>query len=484
MIASTKPRSALLAYCALADRLNKPGAGIAQALTPFLAEVCQPFAGEFFDAAMFSSAVSEKYGIRIPRLAALGLAEHLEKEGLLTAVTGHAKSTAYRYSPAKLMSAEAVVSSVTEAEIDAVLNSFVEFCRADAALGAQTDTRLQSAFFERLLNADSMRLLSRREMSNAAKKGSETLLLKKPVIELEPHEREELHLDFLVSQYLLDLRDSNPTGFERVSDIAFANMAAEALAVFREPLTEHTSLSTLTVYLDSPLLLDMLGVNTEYSDYGQELLRAIKSSGATPAIFDHCVAEAESVVGAQLARLRSGINQMTNGWGTSAKPDLLSALVGCVGARASNRLGIAVHRDPEVNLHRRSPVAVGDIEADLVNRMQAWRNADSRDHDRKSVWECSQSATQRTPVHASVILDFSFSPETRRWFILPMTRGPSGLRAQPDIAKFTSRSGRRLQCRTSSLRDIFGSAVAAATARFQRRACWRTVLPRYARART
>src|SRR5690242_16942497 len=97
MGANTKPKRTLLAYCALAERLNRPGAGVIQALTPFLAEACHPFAGELFDASKFSAAVAEKFGIRIPRLAALGLAEHLEREGLLTPVSGHALSTVYRY---------------------------------------------------------------------------------------------------------------------------------------------------------------------------------------------------------------------------------------------------------------------------------------------------------------------------------------------------------------------------------------------------
>ena len=87
MTANTKPKRALLAYCALAERLNKPGTGVVQALTPFLAEACHAFSGDLFDASKFSAAVAEKFGIRIPRLAALGLAEHLEREGLLTTET-------------------------------------------------------------------------------------------------------------------------------------------------------------------------------------------------------------------------------------------------------------------------------------------------------------------------------------------------------------------------------------------------------------
>jgi hypothetical protein len=359
MTANTKPKRTLLAYCALAERLNSPGAGVIQALTPFLAEACHAFSGELFDASKFSAAVAERFGIRIPRLAALGLAEHLEKEGLLTAVSGHALSTVYRYAKFDVAAADLTTSAVTEVEIERVLRSFVEHCKSDSRLSSIEEGQLHASFLDRLLHPDSMRLLSRKEGSIAARKGPATLVLSKPAAVADQREQEEMHLDFVVSQYLLDLRDSNPSAFDRVSDIAFANMAAEALACFNEPPTTQTTLVGLTVYLDSPLLLDMLGVNTEYAEYGTELLEAIKASGSTAAVFDHSVVEAESVVSAQLANLRSGINQATSRWGVTAKPDLLSALINNVGERAAKRLAIEVHRDPELNLHRRAPKASG-----------------------------------------------------------------------------------------------------------------------------
>jgi len=397
MTANTKPKRTLIAYCALAERLNRPGAGVIQALTPFLAEACQTFSGELFDAAKFSAAVAEKFGIRIPRLAILGLTDHLEKEGLLTAISGHATSTVYQYAKSKDTSEDPDVSAVTEAEIDDVLRSFVDYCKADPRLTSMEEARLHAAFLDRLLHIDSMRLLSRKEGAIAARKTSGTLVLKKPETVIDQSELDELHLDYVVSQYLLDLRESKPTTFDRVSDIAFANMAAEALACFNEPPSTQTALTRLTVYLDSPLLLDMLGVNSEYADYGTELLEAIKASGSTAATFDHSVTEAESVVNAQLAYLRSGINHATSRWGVTARPDLLSALVGNVGERATNRLGIEIHRDPELNLHRRAQGTVGDIEAEMSDRMQAWGTAESRDYDRKSVWSMLSIQDTSTP---------------------------------------------------------------------------------------
>lgn len=386
MIQNGKPKRALLAYCVLAERLRTPGVGIMQALTPFLAEACRQFAGELFDAQKFSSAVDQRYGISIPRLAALGLAEQLAKEGLLSSVSGHASSTVYRYVAASALIESTNSLPVTESEIDAVVSEFIAFCRSEDPSNQNDNFWLENEFLNRLLNVDSMKLLVRRDASITAKKTAATMILKKPISLDGANDALGLRLDFLVSQFLLDLRGKNTQAFERVSNIAFASMAAEAIACFREPPTSNESLNGLTVYLDSPLLLDMLGVNADYSEYGLELLNAIKASGAKPAVFDHCVAEAEGGVEQQLAYSRSGINQIASNWGTSAKTDVLAALKGNVGQRAESRLGIEVHRDPDVDLHRKAAKAVGSIESEMTQRMQAWRNEGAKEYDRKSVW--------------------------------------------------------------------------------------------------
>lgn len=403
MSINAKPKRAFIAYCVLAEKLNTPGMGLMQALTPFLAEACQQFSGELFDAAKFSDAVEEHYGIRIPRLAALGLAEQLAREGMLTNLTGNSGATVYQYVKSTNLTEVAHTSPVTETEVEAVLESFVERCRADIHLCDRDEQFLHAAFLDRLLNADSMRILSKRDASITAKKSADTLVLKKPLESSEQPDSEDLHLDFLVSQFLIDLRDHNSAAFEQVSNVAFANMAAEAIACFQEPPVEGESLSDLTIYLDSPLLLDMLGVNVEYAEYGRELLNAISASGAKAAVFDHCIDEAEAAIHAQLSYLRSGINQISVSWGTSARPDLLSALVGNVGDRAEKRLGIEVHRDPDVQLHRRSQVTVGNIEAEMNARMLAWRNAEAKEYDRKSVW--AMLAIRNTAKYCSRICD-------------------------------------------------------------------------------
>ncbi|MBE2243934.1 MAG: hypothetical protein IAE86_14345 [Burkholderiaceae bacterium] len=383
MAISSKPKSALLAYCALADRLHQPGAGPIQALTPFFASVCRMHAGELFDAAKFSASVAGMFGLQIPRLAALGLAEQLEREGLLEALSGHATSTVYRYSTPVPGQDDDSAVAVSEPEIDQVLAQFVAACRADPLLAEIEEVELQTGFLDRLLHADSMRLLHRREGSTAAKRGTSTLTLAPQI--LDAHERRDLRLDYQVAQFLLDLRDHHQILFDKVSDIAFANMAAEALACFSEPAGSPDGLKGMVVYLDSPLLLDVLGVNADYAEYGRELLDMVKASGAVPAVLDDCAMEAESVVAAQLASARSGISQKTSHWGTAAKPHILNALKDNIGIRAV-AIGVEVHKDPDIALFRRSTGTYGDIQVEMTRRMQSWPNDEARHHDERSIW--------------------------------------------------------------------------------------------------
>lgn len=378
-----KPRRTLIAYCALAERLSKPKANMFQALVPFFAEACQELAGEMFDANKFSQAVRRNFGIEIPKLAALGIAEQLAGEGILEIVAGYAQSTTYRYS-VRVRDAGKDVSPVTEAEVEKILALFSTYCQENAELTAEQVSKLNAEFLDRLLNIDSMRLLARRDASITMKRSSETLQLVKNVVDNGEVAKHSLHLDFLVSSFLIDIRENNAGAFEVISNIAFASMAAEAIACFREPQQDAGDLSGLTVLLDTPLVLDMLGVNFEYAEYGKELLQMLKESGCNIAVLDHSVAEAENSVTAKLGYMRSGVNQLTAG--SSVRPSLLAALSGNIAERVESRLEISIKRDPEVNLHRRSQNTVGDIEADMNSRMAAWRNEDAKQHDRKSVW--------------------------------------------------------------------------------------------------
>lgn len=384
MTLEQKPKRTLIAYCALADRLKKENAGLMEALVPFFAPVCKELAGEMFDASKLSAKIEQRYGLLIPRLAILGLAEQLERDGLLKSSQGGTQSLVYQYVEENHFQSEEV-PALTELEIDQILDDFVKECRADEVLENLDDDALHNGFLDRLLHIDSMRLLSRKETKDSPRRTADTLTLKKPLQVLDGTEQRELHLDFHVAQFLLDLKHLQPEKFNRVSDIAFANMAAEAISCFSEPVADDAgTLQDFFVYLDSPLLLDILGVNSEYYDYGKELLELIKLSGATPAVFDDVIDEVESVISARIASARSGYVSSNRRWGI-AEPHLLNALRNNVSAEASMR-GIITKPDPTLSLNHGAGNAVGSVQVEMDNLMKGWGNQEARTHDENSIW--------------------------------------------------------------------------------------------------
>ena len=148
-----------------------------QALTPFLAEACIPLQGKLFDAQEFSDAVNGLYGIRISKLAALGMTSQLEKDGVLEEITsGRSGSpSAYKYR-VMTFSSNSSALPVTVSEIEKILATFISSCKSDDVLKGLSEEQLQVEFLDRLLNVDSMRILSRREGSAAVKKSSNTLI--------------------------------------------------------------------------------------------------------------------------------------------------------------------------------------------------------------------------------------------------------------------------------------------------------------------
>lgn len=378
---SSNPSKALIAYCVLADRLRK-GGSLFNAITPFLAPICADHAGKLFDAQEFATGMSIRYGIKMPRLAALGLSEQLEVDGYLQRLSER-PHVIYRYTNKATTVVVEEADKLTESQINVTVNKFVEFVGNDELVGKLDEPVLQQALYSRLLNVDSMRILSRAEAGASVKRTNETLQLPgSGSVSVEA--RRELHLDFLVSKYLLELQTSDSAAFERLSDVAFANMAAEAITCFVEPPDQARTLNTLTVYLDTPLILDILRVNEEYADYGTELLSLLKQAGVRVAALDHCISEAESVVAARLSHLRSGFNSLTVDWGVSSKPDLLAALKGQIAKHVSTR-GINVERDPELLAQKRFEKALGSLQALITARMIAWKNTDAKSYDQRSI---------------------------------------------------------------------------------------------------
>ncbi len=378
-----KPSSALISYAVLAEKILS-GGDLLQSLMPFFRPIAASYAGEYFEPERFCQKAAELYALQIPKLTAMGWCERLVKERFLEIHAKTSTGNLYRY-PVNLPIDTDTPAGVSEQQVIDFLESFRSFARQRRAaeLATMADEILDEALFTRLLNIDSMKILSRRDMTRSIKSNSATLSLKVP--ENDAEERHEIHLDFLVAEYLLHLEATDGQKFQVATAVAFGNMAAEALATFREPpAKDNVDLSGMRLYLDTPLVLDIFELNDGFEGYAKDLSNLLTSSGVKVAVFDHSVEEVQNVIYARLNYSRSSANHFSMAGSRTLIANRLAMLNGNV-ALQLERLGIEIDRDPEISLLRISQKALGSVQVELDRKMSGWKN-DAKHYDEKSIF--------------------------------------------------------------------------------------------------
>lgn len=155
-----------------------------------------------------------------------------------------------------------VASNVSLPKITELLVGFKSFARNQALqLKDLDDVSLDNALFDRLLRIESLEIFSRRYESESIKRSAQTLTLKKTIEPKEEGHHIGIHLDYVVSRFILTLLENDKEGFNLLSDIASANLATETLLTYRDPPRKGDAFDEVEIYLDSPLCLDILGVN-------------------------------------------------------------------------------------------------------------------------------------------------------------------------------------------------------------------------------
>lgn len=379
-MSNSEPSRALIAYAALAHRLTA-GGDVVQALMSFFHPIADEFSGEFFDADKFCSRVLKLYGLNVPKLAALGWCERLVQERLLE-VHSRTGPIVYRWKGHPGGSADENVDGF-QAKVDLLLKQFRDKCKEQLSIESYgiVQGKLETEFFDRLLKLDSMRLLLRKDNASVAKSSNKTLSLKPVTPSLD--DRVAVQLDYLVAEFILNLRDSSQAEFDLISSILFANMAAEAVSTFREP-EQGAALNGMRVYLDTPLILDMFRVNSGFEHYADELWSLLKKSGAQIKVFDHTVQESEAVIAGRLATIRSGTTPFSHSSTAGLRLETLALLDGKVAQNLEAR-GVVVERDPETSLLKLSQRALGTVQSEMDKKMGGWKR-DAKYFDEKTVF--------------------------------------------------------------------------------------------------
>jgi hypothetical protein len=370
----------LVTYAALADRFERGGNHF-DALAPFFSSIARDSVGKLFDPKEFAREASARFGLFIPLVVVEAMVPNLEAAGIVAneGKSANGKGTPiYRY----CVGANGDLDDEGKVEVTAVLYEFRDYARHQSAdLKKLSDDDLDQAFFDRLLHIESLRILRRRDNQLQAKSTSSTLT--RPA---QPETNvEESVTDFVVARYLLECRDKTPETFAILEKIAMANMMAEAIVSFREPIVAEDHFRDTKVFVDGPLLLDMLGVNAGFEEYGAEFEKLLVDSGCKRMTFTHYIDETERIIDAKLAAYSSN-NALAHYSSDSPKVKDMVRRVARNVAPTLKSLFDLDHVDGYIR-------ASAEDDKRLRNAMAGWAREDAKEADIKSVYSIFEQQT-------------------------------------------------------------------------------------------
>ena len=107
---------------------------------------------------------------------------------------------------------------------------------------------------------------------------------------------DDKRIDYLFGLFIYNLKTSNPPLFEYMNSMVIGAILADCL-VFHEMMENGRQLEGLTIVLDTPLVFIALGIDIAgRSEYYCNLLRSLKSKGATLTMFEHSYNEMQQIL--------------------------------------------------------------------------------------------------------------------------------------------------------------------------------------------
>lgn len=113
-------------------------------------------------------------------------------------------------------------------------------------------------------------------------------------------------LDFVVASYIVDVQSNDAVAFEQLSHVAKGAIIASAL-YFPDPKEFEARLSNLTIFLDTTILLRLVGASgPDLQALAGDLVQLASGRGARIACFEHTIREVRGVLAACTEVVRRG----------------------------------------------------------------------------------------------------------------------------------------------------------------------------------
>lgn len=374
-----KVERALIAYSVLKDQLEK--GDLYDGLMIFLRPLIAPFRGKNFVPADISLELSEKYNLRVSPLVIESLSERMANAGLLIKYSSQSETVLYKYADIEVMQSSVSLPSITE-----LLSHFTQFAKQQSAdFEALSNEEIEEILLDRLLNIDSLKIFSRKDGVLSQKQSARTISAAKNNTDHSTNSTKDTHFDFIVSKYLLELEQNDSSKFTLLTNVVEANLAAETLLSFREPPKKGESFDELDIYLDTPLCLDILGVNIGRQEYGQHLYNELKNANCVLNVFLHTIEEIERVLDARRQSYISPYNQIgRNQHEPIETQSLVKAIAGHAEQFLTETYGINIIDSASIIPQSRRNSVGPEEERSIRESLVGWKNDEGRETDVKT----------------------------------------------------------------------------------------------------
>ncbi len=287
----------LVTFAFVRDALQK--GDIVTGLFPLFAPAIKRHRGKPFDPQVFTKDLNELCGLSVHPFIVEDWAPRMAQQGLLVARESEAAGgrifTNYTYADPDIPDVQGLETRIVE--LFDTFEAYAAELYKQHGLPVPKRDVLERELVERIQSMGFEDILSKPDRNGSSPGLSGTLTLDKKSAESSPQQHAAQIMDVVCATFFLELSDKQKDKFDLVTDLAAGALGAEVVLTFRVPPKSGSSFKGMRVYLDSPLILDLLNVGGDQErEFASYLLDALKQEGATVATFDHNVDEIVDVL--------------------------------------------------------------------------------------------------------------------------------------------------------------------------------------------
>lgn len=251
---------------------------------PFTAAILNDKNYEKIDLALFQADFKKRYGLDIPKNALITIFNRARKKGIVKRVQGD-----FVYDKENSTSnIKHIESADVERKFNKVVTSIIKFGKKEHNLKVEED-EIEKALLSFLKQHDLDILFAAKDHS------------------VLPDVKSTKKLKYLISSFALFAAKEEPTLFQFLTDISIGHALSGAI-LYSEFNSFSGKLKDLNIYLDTPIILGLLGFSGEFKKSSiEELVKILNEEKANVFILDTTRGEVDYILNDGLTWLQKGI---------------------------------------------------------------------------------------------------------------------------------------------------------------------------------